>query len=110
MSTIRSLILATVSIGGLLGSEAKAQYGYPDFGPGIAIGEPYGHPGYGGYGYGRPGSYYYSQTTVTTIVYCNRCGHYHDRHAPCGGYGGGYRGGYGRPYRRGFGYPGPYPW
>ncbi|HEX8203497.1 MAG TPA: hypothetical protein VF590_23680 [Isosphaeraceae bacterium] len=126
----RTLILAgVVGLGGLLGAgaaTAKAQgyafggpgrgfslsiggpSGYPGYAPYPGIGYGRGYPGYGG-GYGRgsygsyynPGSsYYYSQTTVTTIVYCNRCGHYHDRHAPCGGYGGGYPGGY----------PAPYPW
>jgi hypothetical protein len=76
--------------------------GYPSYGYGGGYGGGYPSPGYYSSGYSSPGynSYYYSRTTVTTIVYCNLCGHYHDRYAPCGGYGGGYGGGY----------PGPYPW
>jgi hypothetical protein len=113
---VRSFILAgVVGIGGLLGAEAKA-HDYGGYGPGIAVGEPYGggyggYPGYGyGGGYSRPSTstYSYTKTTVTTIIYCDRCGHRHDKYAPCGGYGGGY----GRGYRRGYGggYPGRYPW
>ena len=131
---IRALILSgVVGIAGVLGSgatTAKAQgYGLygpgRGFGPGIAVGEPYGHGrhghGHGGYGHGyrgygrgyrgygrgyggyRPGPFYgggyggssYYYSETTTTIV--HCTH-------CGGYhdshspcGGGYR-------------PGPYPW
>src|SRR5687768_14123904 len=103
------ILAGLVGLGGLLGTgaatvAAKADdYGHPGYGPGFAVGEPYGYGyggygrgyghgrGYGGYGrgygygYGRPRTYYYSQTTITTIIYCDSCGRYHDRYAPCGG-------------------------
>ncbi len=92
-----------IGIGNLYGGG----YGYGGYPGGYGRGYSGGAYG-GGYGYGggyspyRPSTYYYSsQTTVTTIVYCNGCGRYHDRHSGCGG--GHHGGGYG-------GYPGGYPW
>ncbi len=76
----------------------RGGYGRGYNGGGYGGGNGYG----GGYAPYRPRPYYYSsQTTVTTIVYCNACGQYHDRDSGCGG--GGHRGGYD-------GYSGGYPW
>jgi hypothetical protein len=67
-------------------------YGLPGYGPGGPGGFPGypggygGYPGTGGYPTGgySPGSYYYSRSTTTTVIYCSHCGGYH---APggCGG-------------------------
>ena len=84
-------------------------YGQGGYYPGALYRRGYGlgSPGYGYsrgyYGLGYAPSYYSSRTTITTIIYCDRCGRYHDRHAPCGGRS------YGRGYRDRYD-PVPYPW
>ena len=74
MVTAAATEVATEAVMG--GSGARRGYGR-------GYGGGYG-PIYGG-GYGG-GSYYYSETTTTTIIHCSSCGGYHALNAPCGGY------------------------